>query len=86
MVVKRAKVSYKQMEPIILYFEAESLKIPANLLSNHGMDRWCITHDYQRLLAAYEELERHVEQVEKIKENGLIDQLVVTNNQYDHFY
>jgi hypothetical protein len=84
--VKRAKVSYKRMETLILYFEAETLKIPAKLLSSHGNDRWCITPDYQRLLAAFEELERHVEKVEKIKENGLIDQLADTNNQYDRFY
>lgn len=59
-VVKRAKVSYRRMEPLILYFEAESLRIPAHLLSNNGVDRWCITPDFQRLLASYSELETHV--------------------------
>ena len=72
-VVKKAKVSYKQVETIVLYFEAEAFRIPAHLLGNHGNAGRCITADYQTLLAAFEELVRHVEEVEKIKENGLID-------------
>ena len=71
--MKRAKVSYKQVDTLVLYFEAETLKIPAHLLGNQGNAGRCITADYQTLLAAFEELERHVEDVEKIKVNGLID-------------
>ena len=71
--MKSAKVSYKQMETLVLYFEAETLKIPAHLLGNLGNAGRCITADYQTLLAAFEELESHVEDVEKIKVNGLID-------------
>jgi hypothetical protein len=72
-VVKSAKVSYKHVETLVLYFEAETLRRPAHLLGNHGNAVRCITTDYQTLLAAFEELERHAENVEKIKINGLID-------------
>ena len=71
--MKRAKISYKQVETLVLYFEAEVLRIPVYLLGNHGNTGRCITPDYQTLLFAFEELVRHVEIVEKIKENGLIE-------------
>ena len=78
--MKRAKVSYKQVETLVLYFEADALRIPAHQLGNHGNAGRCITPDYNTLLAAYEELVRHVEKVEKIKENSLIDKLASANN------
>ncbi len=83
--MKRAKVSYKKVETLVLYFEAEALRIPSHLLGNNGNAGRCITPDYQTLLAAFEELARHVQEVEKIKENGLIDKLAAANNQYDRF-
>jgi hypothetical protein len=55
-VVKRAKVSYKHVETLVLYFEAEILRIPAHLLGNHGNAGRCITADYQTLLAAFEDV------------------------------
>jgi hypothetical protein len=54
--VKKAKVSYKQVETLVLYFEAEAIRIPAHMLGNHGNAGWCITYDYQKLLAAFDEL------------------------------
>jgi hypothetical protein len=54
------------VETLVLYFEAEALRIPAHLLGNHGNVGRCITPDYQTLLAAFEELVRHVQEVEKI--------------------
>lgn len=84
-VVKRAQVSYKHVETLVLYLEAEALKIPAHQLDQNSKAWRCITQDFQTLLGAFKELERHVEEVEKIKENGLIDKLASANNQYDRF-
>jgi hypothetical protein len=70
--VKRAKVSYKQVETLVLYLEGEALRVPSDQMANHGNAGRCITADYLKLLAAFEEMLRHVENIEKIKENGLI--------------
>ena len=74
------------MESLILYFEAKELRIHAHQMGNQGNKGRCITADYQSFLAAFEELLRHVEEVEKIKENGLIDDLSAANSLYDRFY
>ena len=84
-VVKNAKFSYKQVETLVLYFEAEALRIPADLLANNGNAGRRITPDYQKLIASFKELTRHVENLEEIKEQGLIDELSAANNQYDRF-
>ena len=52
-VVKKAKASYEQVKTLVLYFEAEIVRIPAHLLGNHGNAGRCITADYQSLLAAF---------------------------------
>ena len=66
--MKKAKVSYKQVETLVLYFEAEALRIPANLLANNGNAVRRITADYQKLIAVFEDLTKHVENLEEIKE------------------
>jgi len=66
--VKKAKVSYNQVETIVLYFEAEALRIPVDLLANNVNAERHITQDYQKLIASFEELIRQAENVEEIKE------------------
>jgi hypothetical protein len=79
--LKRAKVSYKQVETLVLYFEADALRIPAHQLGNHCNAGRCITPDYYTFLAAYEELVRHVEEVKKSRKMvSLISLLPPTTN------
>jgi hypothetical protein len=66
--VKKANVSYNQVETLVLYFEAEALRIPVDLLANNVNSERHITQDYQKLIASFEELTRQAENVEEIKE------------------
>ena len=66
--MKKANVSYNQVETLVLYFEAEALRIPVDLLANNVNSERHITQDYQKLIASFEELTRQAENVEEIKE------------------
>jgi hypothetical protein len=84
-VKKRAKASYESVETVVRYFEAEAIRIPAQVLAQNHNNQQSITADYLKLLASFDELVEHVQNVEKIKENGLIDDLAIANSQYDRF-
>jgi hypothetical protein len=59
--VKKAKVSYSQVEKLVQYLEAEAANNPTQLLASTGNGDRCITYDYQRILATFEELLRLVQ-------------------------
>jgi diketogulonate reductase-like aldo/keto reductase len=83
---KDAKASYESVETLVHYFEAEAIRIPAaQAIAQNPNSQHSITADYVKLLATFEELVEHVQNVEKIKENGLIDDLAIANSQYDHY-
>jgi hypothetical protein len=82
---KGAKASYESVETLVRYFEAEAIRIPAQILAQNPNSQHSITADYVKLLATFEELVEHVQNVEKIKENGLIDDLAIANSKYDRY-
>ena len=83
--MKKGKVSYNQVEKLVLYLEAEAQWSPTNLHDTNGNVRSSITLDFQKLLATFEELLKLVQEVEIIKENGLIDRLAAVDSQYQRY-
>jgi hypothetical protein len=44
-----ATISYKKIETIIVSLESETLRVPANQLSQNPIKLRCITADYQKM-------------------------------------
>ena len=65
-----ATASYQQVEPLVRYLEAESIRVPAVLLAHKRRN---ITADYQKMKATLGELATFMERATKMIADGLID-------------
>ena len=80
-----AAISYEQMKPLIIYFEAEAINLPVNGTIPQNQLRKCFTYDYHNLKSKKDEMIEAFKRVEKIKEDGLIDDVEKMTIAYDAF-
>jgi len=81
---KAASVSYQKVEPLVKYFEGETIDTPIEEQKTLETNR-CISADFLELTRTLEELTKHVEQVEKINNEGQITEVEDAHSQYDRF-
>ena len=63
------------MKPLILYFEAVAIQSPLNGQIKENLSQKCITKDYYRLKDMNNKMAELITKVEKIKEDGLIEEV-----------
>ena len=72
------------MEPLLKYLETAAIDNPIGAQQAQETQR-CITADYLSLSKAFQELSQHLENVDKINNDGEIEKVEEVNNQYDKF-
>jgi hypothetical protein len=80
-----AKASYQKVEPLVMYLESESIRVPAMLLTRSPHQRRNITADYQKMQATLIELSGFTERSKKMIADGLIAQLDEAKSQFSRF-